>query len=227
MCWRSNDSILWKTLCKAIYQRKPIKFGYKLWCLSSRQGYLVQCEPYSEKSQTLPALGFGWPAWTKILPSTKSLSTLRNDGCHCSCLCLTLPCKRLGYVTSSQMQATQDCSICWVSGEKLSIFTTENIRLDNVGLALLAAQFLLLQESLQKYLNKFSLIDRDTIQKASWLKENCFLWSDGQVHSWKVQCRTSHCLFFSISQQIVVGLHINKQLSSILQGRKLIKKNER
>ena len=24
-----------------------------------RQGYLVQCEPYSEKSQTLPALGFG------------------------------------------------------------------------------------------------------------------------------------------------------------------------
>ena len=138
----------WLHTVENTLQRKPIKFGYKLWCLSSRQGYLVQCEPYSEKSQTLPALGFGWPAWNKILPSTKSLSTLRNDGCHCSCLCLTLPCKRLGYVTSSQMQATQGCFICWVSGEKLSIFTTENIRLDNVGFALLAAQFLLLQESL-------------------------------------------------------------------------------
>ena len=148
MCWRSNDSILRKTLWKAIYQRKPIKFGYKLWCLSSRQDYLVQCEPYSEKSQTLPALGLGWSAWTKILSSTKSLSTLRNDGCHCSCLCLTLPCKRLVYFTSSRMQATQDCSNCWVSEEKLSIFTAENIRLDSIKLALLTAQFLLLQESL-------------------------------------------------------------------------------
>ena len=24
---------------------KPIKSGYKLWCLNSRLGYLVQCEP--------------------------------------------------------------------------------------------------------------------------------------------------------------------------------------
>ena len=57
-------------------------------------------------------------------------------------------------------------------------------------------------------------------------KKNCFLWNEGQVHSWKVQCRTSHWLFCSISQLIVIGLHINKQLSSILQGRKLIKKWE-
>ena len=41
----------------------------------------------------------------------------------------------LSYFTGSQMQASQDHAICWVSEEILLIFTTENTRLDNVRLA--------------------------------------------------------------------------------------------
>ena len=55
----------------------------------------------------------GWIAWTKILPYTESRSALRNGGCHCWCLYLMLPCKMFGYFTGSQMQASQDHSICF------------------------------------------------------------------------------------------------------------------
>ena len=97
---------------------------------------------------TITKTWVGWVAQTKILASTESLSALRNGGCHCSCLGLMLPCKMIGYFTGTQMQASKNHSICWVSEEKLSIFTAENTRLDNLGLALLDTQFLLLQENL-------------------------------------------------------------------------------
>nr|CAD7431496.1 unnamed protein product [Timema monikensis] len=40
---------------------KPIRFGYKVWCLCSRLGYLVQGEPYQGAStrNTHPELGVG------------------------------------------------------------------------------------------------------------------------------------------------------------------------
>ena len=97
---------------------------------------------------TITKTWVGWIAWTKILASTEFLSALRNGGCHCSCLCLMLPWKILGYFTESQMEPIEDLSICWVSKEKLLIFTAENTRLENVELALLDAQFLLFQEGL-------------------------------------------------------------------------------
>jgi len=31
---------------KQFIRGKPIRFGFKLWCLNTRLGYLVQCEPY-------------------------------------------------------------------------------------------------------------------------------------------------------------------------------------
>ena len=46
---------------------KPIKFGYKPWCLNSRLDYLVQCESYSGKSQTVLALGLGGSVVTKLM----------------------------------------------------------------------------------------------------------------------------------------------------------------
>ena len=54
---------------------KPIKFHQKLWCLNIHLGYLVQCEPYSGKSQTVPALGLGGSVVTKLMkPLPENLS---------------------------------------------------------------------------------------------------------------------------------------------------------
>ena len=43
-------------------------------------------------------------------------------------------------------------------------------------------------------------------------KKICLLWNEGQVLLWKEQCRTSYWLFFCISQQTVMCLHIDKSL---------------
>lgn len=32
--------------CKQFIRGKPIRFGYKAWCLNTTTGYLIQCEPY-------------------------------------------------------------------------------------------------------------------------------------------------------------------------------------
>ena len=52
-----------KHSAKLYTKGKPIKFGYKPWCLD----YLVQCEPYSGKSQTVLALGLGGSVVTKLM----------------------------------------------------------------------------------------------------------------------------------------------------------------
>ena len=31
---------------KQFLRSKPIRFGYKMWCLCNRFGYLIQCDPY-------------------------------------------------------------------------------------------------------------------------------------------------------------------------------------
>src|SRR6218665_1936141 len=39
---------------------KPIRFGFKVWCLNTRLGYLIQCEPYQGSSGIFDAsLGLG------------------------------------------------------------------------------------------------------------------------------------------------------------------------
>jgi DNA excision repair protein ERCC-6 len=40
---------------------KPIRFGFKVWCLCTRLGYLIQCEPYqgAATGKTHPSLGVG------------------------------------------------------------------------------------------------------------------------------------------------------------------------
>ena len=56
-----------KCSAKQYIKKTPIKFGYKLCCLNSHLGYLVQCEPYSRKIQTVPARGLGGSVVTKLM----------------------------------------------------------------------------------------------------------------------------------------------------------------
>ena len=153
---------------------------------------------------TITKTWVGWIAWTKILASTESLSALRNGGCHCSCLCLMLPWKILGYFTGSQMEAIQDLSICWVSKEKLLIFTAENARLENVELALLDAQSCCLKRACKSTWISSPWWAGTLSSKQPDSKKMCLLWNKVQVHLWKVQSRASHWLFFCISQQTVM-----------------------
>lgn len=47
---------------KQFIRGKPVRFGYKMWCLNTRLGYLIQCEPYQgagQGGQTYPHLGLG------------------------------------------------------------------------------------------------------------------------------------------------------------------------
>ena len=38
--------------CKQFIRGKPIRFGFKNWCLNSSSGYLIQCEPYQGQGTT-------------------------------------------------------------------------------------------------------------------------------------------------------------------------------
>ena len=38
---------------------KPIRFGFKLWCLTSTDGYLIHAEPYCEADTKLSDIGLG------------------------------------------------------------------------------------------------------------------------------------------------------------------------
>ena len=63
--------------CKHI-QGKPIRFGFKIWCLCNRLGYLVQAEPYqgAMTGNTIPELGVGGSVVVNLvspLPSTYNL----------------------------------------------------------------------------------------------------------------------------------------------------------
>ncbi|CAH2101235.1 unnamed protein product [Euphydryas editha] len=37
--------------CKHFFRGKPIRFGYKVWCLNTKAGYLINFEVYQEKTQ--------------------------------------------------------------------------------------------------------------------------------------------------------------------------------
>lgn len=53
---------------KQFIRGKPIRFGFKVWCLNSRLGYLVQCEPYQGSSGSFnPDLGLGGSVVTDLV----------------------------------------------------------------------------------------------------------------------------------------------------------------
>ncbi len=47
--------------CKQFIHEKPIRFGYKMWCLNTTLGYLIQCEPHQGAGtvSTNKSLGMG------------------------------------------------------------------------------------------------------------------------------------------------------------------------
>ena len=53
---------------KQFIRGKLIRFGFKVWCLNSRLGYLVQCEPYQGSSGSFNAdLGLGGTVVTELI----------------------------------------------------------------------------------------------------------------------------------------------------------------
>ncbi|MGH0120597.1 UNVERIFIED_CONTAM: hypothetical protein FKN15_014528 [Acipenser sinensis] len=41
------------------FRRKPIRWGYKVWCLNTRLGYLIHFDPYTGRSSYDPVLDLG------------------------------------------------------------------------------------------------------------------------------------------------------------------------
>jgi len=53
---------------KQFIRGKPIRFGFKVWCLNTRLGYLIQCEPYQGASGSYDAnLGLGGSVVTSLM----------------------------------------------------------------------------------------------------------------------------------------------------------------
>lgn len=53
---------------KQFIRGKPIRFGFKVWCLNSRLGYLIQCDPYQGSSATYNAdLGLGGSVGSQLM----------------------------------------------------------------------------------------------------------------------------------------------------------------
>ena len=56
-----------KHSAKQYIKGKPINFGYKVWCLNTNNGYLIQCDPYSGKGDYNPKLGLRGSVVTKLI----------------------------------------------------------------------------------------------------------------------------------------------------------------
>ena len=61
-----------KHFAKQYMKGKPINFGYKVWCLNTNNGYLIQCEPYSGKGDYNPKHGLGVSVVTKLIQKLPS-----------------------------------------------------------------------------------------------------------------------------------------------------------
>jgi len=90
-----------KHSAKQFIRGKPIRFGFKLWCLNTRLGYIVQCEPYQGGgTQTDSDLGLGGSVVTDLISelpkrnyviyidnyftSLRLLRKLKGDGIACT-----------------------------------------------------------------------------------------------------------------------------------------------
>ena len=56
-----------KHLAKQYIKEKPIKFGYKVWCLNTNNGYLIEWYPYSGKGDYNPNLVLKGSVVTKMI----------------------------------------------------------------------------------------------------------------------------------------------------------------
>lgn len=59
--------------CKMYIRNKPIRFGYKLWCLCSSEGYLFQCLPYAGASDKYDRqIGLGADVVLRLLDNVET-----------------------------------------------------------------------------------------------------------------------------------------------------------
>ena len=49
---------------------KPIRFGFKIWCLCTTEGYLIQAEPYQDAgtNDKIEDLGMGGSVVSDLIP---------------------------------------------------------------------------------------------------------------------------------------------------------------
>lgn len=90
-----------KHSAKQFIRGKPIRFGFKLWCLNTKLGYLVQCEPYQGGGTAIDQeLGLGGSVVVDLLSelpkrnysiyidnyftSLNLLQKLKSDGISCT-----------------------------------------------------------------------------------------------------------------------------------------------
>ena len=59
---------------KQYIQNKPIKYGYKFWCLCDLLGYLIQFEPYQGKQSLSTTLGVGASVVLRLISPLPPLS---------------------------------------------------------------------------------------------------------------------------------------------------------
>jgi len=53
---------------KQFIRGKPIRFGFKMWCLNRRLRYLIQCDPYQGASRAFNAdIGLGGSVVTQLV----------------------------------------------------------------------------------------------------------------------------------------------------------------
>jgi len=64
---------------KQFIRGKPIRFGFKLWCLTSKDGYLVHAEPYCGSHTDLPTTGMG--QGSDVVLGLIEKSQVLNQGC--------------------------------------------------------------------------------------------------------------------------------------------------
>ena len=140
-----------------------------------------------------------WIPWTKISASTGLLSVLRKARCYCSCSCLMLPYKMIGFFTGSQMQVSQGHLLCWVSEKKLSIFSAENTRLQQLGVGFVWRQILVASRKLDKVPKPVCFDEQGNYPASNLLQRRCvycgmkFKFISEEYNIWlQIACFSAH-----------------------------------
>jgi hypothetical protein len=60
--------------CKMYIKGKPVKFGFKLWCLCSSEGYPYQLIPYANANKEKSYVGMGGQVVLELLSLLKNIN---------------------------------------------------------------------------------------------------------------------------------------------------------
>ena len=63
---------------KQFLRGKPVRFGYKVWCLATSTGYLVKFTPYTGKDERQPGLGLG----SSVVKNLAADTVVKKAGHH-------------------------------------------------------------------------------------------------------------------------------------------------